>query len=354
VPTYHPAPLESPELLTWNAIRGTDVPWRGLLIGNGASIAVSSSFGYPSLLEVAASPNIDQPLRGGARQLFDALGTTNFEFVLASLKLAGRVCAATGVDYSAFPQLYRDVQQALFEAVGHVHVPWEIVAGRSLPRIRAELVRYKSIFSTNYDLLVYWAMMSEGDPDDFRDFFWELGGGPFDPANVEIWGAPAVVYFLHGGVHLRRTTGGGTLKRAAVGGTLLSQFRTDWESAESPLLVSEGTSADKLLSISGSDYLSFAYSGFARHTGNLVIFGHGLGEQDDHLVHAMNEWNSPPWNPRQIAVSVRGQLSEQQVRQEKARLAQRLPSADLWFYEADTHPLGEPNVRPTLFGVPLA
>jgi hypothetical protein len=85
-----------------------------------------------------------------------------------------------------------------------------------------------------------------------------------------------------------------------------------------------------------------------------VVFGHGLGPEDDHLVHAMNRWDSPAWNPRQIAISVRSQAGEQGIRQEKARLAQRLPAADLWFYDADSHPLGEPSVRPALFGQNLA
>jgi hypothetical protein len=348
MPTYHP-PLHTAELLEWPAIRAGDVQWRGLLLGNGASIAVAQSFDYRSLLGVARSANIEHPLVAGADALFGELGTSNFEYVLASLKLARRVCEATGVDASRFAPLYGDVQQALFEAVGHVHAPWEVLEGETLPRIRAELTAYKSVFSTNYDLLTYWAMMRDGDPNDFRDFCWRVDG-VFDPADTEVWGAPTLVYYLHGGIHLRRTQAGGTLKRLSQGENLLDQFRTDWASDEIPLLVSEGTSTDKLRSINGSDYLSFAYGSFARHRGNLVVFGHGLSDQDDHLVHAINRWDSPEWNRRQIAVSVRPTLSEAEIRQEKARLAQRLPHADLWFYNADSHPLGQPHVRPQLFG----
>ena len=57
------------------------------------------------------------------------------------------------------------------------------------------------MFSTNYDLLVYWAIMCEEDPNDFRDFFWDPSL-IFDSADVEVWGRPTVVHFLHGGVHL--------------------------------------------------------------------------------------------------------------------------------------------------------
>ena len=103
--------------------------------------------------------------------------------------------------------------------------------------------------------------------------------------------------------------------------------------------------ADKLRVINQSDYLSFVYERFAAHKGNLVVFGHGLGESDDHLVNAMERWGSP-WDPPQVAISIRSHGGEQAVRQEKARLAQRLPNADLWFYDADTHPLGTAHVLP--------
>jgi hypothetical protein len=109
--------------------------------------------------------------------------------------------------------------------------------------------------------------------------------------------------------------------------------------------VSEGTSDDKLRSITGSDYLTFCYTSFAQHKVNLVVFGHGLRRQDEHIVHAINQWDSSPFNPRQIAISVFSQAGEEEVRREKARLARRLSRADLWFYDADSHPLGAPNVR---------
>jgi hypothetical protein len=118
--------------------------------------------------------------------------------------------------------------------------------------------------------------------------------------------------------------------------------------------VSEGTADDKMRSISRSDYLSFAYSSFARHEGNLVVFGHGFGEQDEHLVRAINNWRSTGGGHRQVAISIRPQLDEAERRQEKAHLAHRLPHADLWFYDADSHPLGQPNVRPQMFGQDLA
>lgn len=343
--TYTPA-LDNADLLSWDDIRAAeDLRWRGLLIGNGSSIAVAESFAYPSLYDVACSGQIEHALGTASRRLFEDFGTRNFEFVLASLKLAGRVNAAAEINAPILSDLYREVQIALFESVASVHVEWERVALRTLSQIRRELLNYKRVYSTNYDLLVYWAMLREGDPYDFRDFFWSEGNF-FDPADVGILGDPTLVYFLHGGVHLRRTPNGRSLKRTAQQQNLLSQFPTTWESDEIPLLISEGDSNDKLVSINRSDYLSFAYRRFLEYQGNLVIFGHSLGATDEHLVRAINSWSTPE-TPRQIAVSVRRD-GDTALRQEKQRLAQRLPEADLWFYDADTHPLGRPNVRPRM------
>ncbi len=342
--TYTPA-LDNSDLLSWDDIRAAeDVRWRGLLLGNGSSIAVADSFAYPSLYDVACSERIANPLGTTSRRLFQDFGTRNFEFVLASLKLAGRVNAAAEIDAPVLSELYREVQVGLFESVASVHVEWDRVAPRTLGELRRELLRYKRIYSSNYDLLIYWAMLREGDPSDFRDFFWGAGNS-FDPADVGIVGDPTLTYFLHGGVHLRRTPNGQSFKRTAQQQNLLSQFPTTWESDEIPLLISEGDSNDKLVSINRSDYLSFAYRRFLEHQGNLVVFGHALGVADEHLVRAINSWSTPE-SPRQIALSVRRGMGDVATRQEKQQLAQRLPESDLWFYDADSHPLGEPNVRP--------
>lgn len=296
------------------------------------------------MYDVACSDGIANPIGAASRRLFEDFATRNFEFVLASLKLAGRVNAAAEIDAPILSELYREIQVGLFESVAAIHVEWDRVAPRTLGEIRRALLRHKRVYSTNYDLLVYWAMLREGDPYDFRDFFWSEGN-VFDPANVGILGDPTLVYFLHGGVHLRRTPDGRSFKRTAQQENLLSQFPTSWESEEIPLLISEGDSTDKLVSINRSDYLSFAYRRFLEHQGNLVVFGHGLGEADEHLVRAINSWSTPE-APRQIAISVRREIADVAIRQEKQRLAQRLPESDLWFYGANSHPLGESNVRP--------
>src|ERR1019366_1553977 len=106
----------------------------------------------------------------------------------------------------------------------------------------------------------------------------------FDGANTEASGNVTRMYYLHGGIHLRASTAGGTFKRVPLGSSLLQDFEVNFEAEELPLLVSEGTPDDKLAAIRRSDYLSFAYSSFAEHRGGLVVFGQSLGPSDRHLT----------------------------------------------------------------------
>jgi hypothetical protein len=99
--------------------------------------------------------------------------------------------------------------------------------------------------------------------------------------------------------------------------------------------IAEGTSNDKRQSIYQSDYLSFAYATLAHHEGPLAVFGHSLGESDEHIVEAIRGSGV-----RDIAISIRNGSPEQIVAR-KAAVVEKLPHASLRFFDAATHPLGD-------------
>lgn len=334
------SPRSDAELPSWDEI-ADDANWTGLLVGNGASVAVWPEFRYSSLFNVATSDHVEHPLTEDDRRLFEAFDTTNFEQVVASLKTAGVVAEALGLDFDVLEARYDSVQLALFEAVHSVHVPWEEVAERTIPGLFKILRGYRYVYSTNYDLLLYWASMEQGGVG-FLDFFWG-GGNTFDVFDTEIWRTRELwtrIFFIHGGIHLRRVQGGGTRKAVSSEGSLLEQFSTDYADEESPLLVSEGESADKLASILSSDYLTFAHRAFASHEGGLVVFGHTLSEQDDHLVAPMRSWRENP-----VAISIRPSDDDEPIIQTKDRFRGRLsPMKEILFFDAATHPLGDTSL----------
>lgn len=268
-------------LETWDQVRA-GAEFTGILVGNGASLAVWERFAYVSLYDVARNDNEHHRLTAPDVALFDTLDTRNFEYVLAGLATARRVNEALAIEAPAIPERYASIQQALVEAVRSTHVPWARVPGTVLEAIREELLNYRFVYSTNYDLLIYWAIMYE-NRGGFKDFFW---GSYFDPANTELWGKATTALYLHGGLHLYRTLRGRTLKRAATEHlNLLDLFGTEPEPGATPLFISEGSAEDKLESIHRSDYLAFAYTQLAHHEGPLCVFGHSLGEVDQHIIH---------------------------------------------------------------------
>jgi hypothetical protein len=320
-------------LPTWDAVRA-QIQFSGILVGNGASRAVWPAFGYDSLYNVALATA--HPLTPADVALFDAFGTHNFEQVLAALATARRVTTALDLHTQALVERYASVRTSLVEAVHATHVPWPAVPAATLQAIRGELLNYDFVYSTNYDLLIYWAVM-HGNEDDFKDFFW--APPYFDLANAEVWGEPTMVLYVHGGLHLYRNANGRTLKRhAEEGQNLLALFGMPIEGEDAtPLFVSEGSAGDKLASISRSDYLTFAYTALVQHEGPLCVFGHSLGETDNHIVQALAA------RPRQIAISILPGAPAGVIAT-KAATIQKLPDANLSFYDATTHPLGAPGL----------
>jgi hypothetical protein len=305
--------------------------WSALVVGNGLSQNLWQRFGYASLFEKASQSDGAQ-LTVADALLFERLQTQNFELVLSALATSKVVATALDQPLDLLAERENSIREALIQAVHSVHVPWLSVPAALLERVSTELENYASVYSTNYDLTIYWSVMQH--PSAFRDYFW---AEDFDVTNTEIWGKKTKVHFLHGGLHLYRRPNGQTLKRAATAGqNLLDQFGTPFKEAM-PLFISEGTAQEKLASIYRSDYLSFAFSCLAKEAGPMVIFGHSLGDSDRHLVKAIAAHNGRP-----VAISVR---AEGDIRQKKAAIIAALPNVTIHFYDAATHPLGAADLR---------
>lgn len=336
-----PTPGLTAELETWDQVR-KNTKFTGILVGNGASRAVWDRFAYESLFRIATSSKMTNRLSNLDLALFEKLNTRNFEQVLESLNTARLVAAALEMDLPVLNDRYTGIQNALIEAVKGTHIPWVDVPSTVLGSIRKELLNYKSVYSTNYDLLIYWAMMSQKQGGSFKDYFWN---GYFDLGNAEVYGCQTVVLYLHGGLHLYRTLTARTFKRRNEFGTNLldlfaKPFAEDEEEDASPLFISEGSATDKLASIRRSDYLSFAYTKLTHHQGHLCVFGHSLSGSDDHIVQALKRVRKGD----QIAISV-FPGSPNEVIAAKANAFEKLPSASLRFYDSSTHPLGAAGLK---------
>lgn len=323
------------ELEDWNALRAT-TSFSGLLIGNGASLAVWPQFSYDSLFEKAQTTR-NRPLGLTELSVFKAMDTNNFEQVLSALKTTIKVNAALTISSSSPRNRYFAIKEALIHAVRSVHLPWKQVQASGLQRINQALGEYRSVYTTNYDLLNYWAIMQA--PQKFKDLFWSEDS-TFDLGNTETKGTR--ILYLHGGLHLVKNLDGSTRKLTSSESTLLGSFAIN-TLGDVPLFVSEGSAEDKLKAIRNSDYLSFCYGQLAEHNGALCIFGHSLSAQDNHIVQALLDARI-----KTLAVSIYPR-SQAFIQHQKRHFAGLFVGRDvtLRFYNAKTHPLGHPELAVT-------
>jgi hypothetical protein len=338
VPQYLPS-LDNAELLDWSAVEELLGSELVLLLGNGASRVLWEGFSYQSLFAEATS-TVEHPLTDEDRALFAEFGGTDFELILGVLLDARRVCQVIGLDGASVGERYESIQRSLREAVGSAHVLWHQIPPQTLIELRSCYRSYRTVYTTNYDLVLYWAVMSRlPEPTEFVDFFWG-DGLSFDPWRTDVHSLSATeLLYLHGAIHLRRTASGGARKETpGDAGSLLEAFSLPFTADETPLIVTEGASSEKERAIRGSDYLSFAFERLASDNRSLVVFGQALGSQDLHIARAIREGGKRP-----IGVSIRGSASD--VAGRKRNYASRLGSVDLFFFDASSHPLGVPALR---------
>jgi hypothetical protein len=328
-------------LLSWQDIEQEQV-WGGILLGNGASLVLWDKFKYGSLFKTACVKNTIHRLGLKDLQIFRKLGTENFEAVLDALSTTDIIQGIIGDGSSNLQPYYYNIQHALFEAIYYVHPPDKLKDDniRIFKVLHEVLQSYDFVFSTNYDLILYWTIMSQNRGAGFKDYFWN-DGGFFDPNNTSIRGNPTRVLYLHGGIHLARLANGRTLKRCCTweDGSLQESLWKPRDDEAIPLFITEGKSRDKEAAISRSEYLSFAMDEFKKYKKPLVVFGHSLGVSDDHLATTIQGWGETP-----IAFSLRPDNSRD-VRQKKAYVRSRFPEAELYFFDSTTHPIGAFNLK---------
>lgn len=280
-----PYPIMQWAQLAANYHRGT------IMLGNGASIAVSPSFAYGSLLAHAQQRGM---LADDVNSLFDFFGTSDFELILRLVWQASNVNRSLQIPDNRTRQAYLNVRECLIQAVRDVHPDYELVSGK-LPSMYQFLRSFDTVLSLNYDLLVYWTMtygLSIQDGHLFKDCF--LGNGTFDDAwrrfrELYREQTNTLVFYPHGSLALCRNAVEQESKIHNGGAGLLEAILQEWRSERVvPLFVSEGTMQQKIASIQNSYYLSTVYREvLTSQRVTLTLYGWGLGEHDRHLLKRM-------------------------------------------------------------------
>ncbi|MGR2664356.1 DUF4917 family protein [Chromobacterium haemolyticum] len=306
----------------------SDLPMKNLLFGNGLGRTYCDKFAYQSLLESFGCSPVGR--YKCTKDIFSRLNTVNFEEVLRAIFHAHQVSID---NRDALKTLYIDVKKALIYAVNCVHPKYSEVPNEKIGKC---LASYGSVFTTNYDLIPYWAILSVG-MGKFIDFFW--GDGFFNPSDVEVFQGKTPIYYLHGALHLQSEAISDARKlsikvESGVNGAIDADFIDKF-----PLFITEGKSALKLNRIRGNSYLNFCYEQLSRSSGGLVIYGHDLNpEYDGHIIDAIRRSEN-----KRIAISVFSRLEDAQKSRFMHNVLAQFSGADveILFYESDSHPLAQ-------------
>lgn len=282
-----------------------------LILGNGASVAFDERFLYKSLLQKAIDEGF---ITKEVDAIFHKLGTNDFELILSSLATTRFICEKLEIkfideDFEKINDSYQQVRESLVKTVRKIHPEYEEVVER-LPVIANFMKKFRTVFSFNYDLLTYWAMLIGNDNGDheFKDCF---RSGIFYQ-DFEDWREPynselkkenvTLVFYPHGNLILStRTLDNEEVKIKDKRGRLLSTILNKWEAVENtPLFVSEGSEQDKLNAINRSVYLNSIYNrALKKSEESFVIYGWSIALQDRHLLRAISKAK-----PSKIAISI--------------------------------------------------
>ncbi|WP_374302891.1 DUF4917 family protein [Ferrovibrio sp.] len=273
-----------------------DASKKYLLTGNGFSIALKPDiFTYASLYD-----NADFSTKPYLPQVFEALSTRDFESVIKHLQSAAAIAAIylpTHPDLAA--RLREDaafIKEALVQAIAkrHPNRPFDITDAQYVS-CRKFLAPFGHIFTLNYDVMLYWALMhTEVDdldlmPDDGFRHPEENEEAPYVSWLQE---QSATVHYLHGALHL--FDNGHEIIKFTWSKTdipIVEQIRTALAENKFPLFVAEGTSASKKERIVHNAYLHKALRSLEgcckSANGAIVIYGHSLAENDFHILRCI-------------------------------------------------------------------
>ena len=270
-----------PEVIEFKkAIDATDVEDRALLIGNGFS---AKYFNYQSLLEAS---DLDESTPPG--NLFTALNTADFEAVVRALEGAVMVENAYGNNAHAKElELHAQrVREAIVKAINATHPKHREDLADQYPSSAEFLKNFPTVFTLNYDLLLYWVNLEDRKLDDgfglgkTKDSF----RGPFSTH------ALCQIFNLHSGLHLFDNGAGEILKAVANGSGVIPTITSSIENEHRlPIYVAEGTSEQKMRKINSVAYLRHCYEKLRQSSATIFIYGHSADENDAHVYRAIFE-----------------------------------------------------------------
>ncbi|MBD8847071.1 DUF4917 family protein [Priestia megaterium] len=309
-------------------IEGEENFLENLLFGNGFSRGFHD-FSYDTLYKVA-----EDKLTPKQKHLFEAFtNTSNFEEILHALKTAIRINDLYNITDDDLQKEYLHIKNALIRSVRDIHPQFDCLGTEKILMLVKVFLLFKdNIFTTNYDLLSYWAQVKVAQFKDYKCITDLFGKQPkeylhFKKEKVTL--NATKLYFLHGGLHLFMDKNGDVRKvvRNDKSELLLDAIETSINEGNLPLYVAEGNSEDKYKAIQNNTYLEYCYNSLSNLDGYLTIFGQDLGKSDNHLINGINQSKVEKVAFGIYDISKSGDIKE--------RIKQAIPNKEIVFFNSN-------------------
>lgn len=274
-----------------------------LLLGNGFSMAYDHTiFSYNALYEFIE--NLDNELLS---KLFNIINTKNFELVMQQLDNFLELAKVFSTDKELVSKLENasdELKTSLIDAIEKLHPEhvFEMPEEKSVKCfnfLSSFIDNEGKIFTTNYDLLMYWVLIRNQSQNAIDGFGREVEnpdayktGDDFEWSDLH-WGKnreKQSVFYVHGALPIF-DTGVEILKEVyteADGNYLLQNIKKRMDNKDYPVFVTAGNGRQKLEHIMHNRYLTDCYENLSKIQGSLITFGFNFGEYDEHIIDAVN------------------------------------------------------------------
>lgn len=311
------------QFLTFDDVmKQTEKSRRYLLLGNGFSMAYKKErFSFKNLLESATEG--EEPLikkNSPIYKLFLEFGTSDFEKIVRLLESSSQVLKYYNEDSNSTQTTMtsdaKSLKKHLVKVItnNHPELPTEILEEEYLSCINF-IKKFDTIFTLNYDLLLFWTTMryKELKDNDFfkndsearlniSDGFGNIGTETqkdyvvFKNDNSNYY---QTIHYLHGALHIfdnKHEIIKNTYSRTQK--ALKEQTLENLEKSIYPIFISEGTTNQKLAKIIHNSYLNSSYKTLktipekyknksTTQQTTLIIFGTMLKNNDEHIIDAI-------------------------------------------------------------------
>ena len=274
-----------------------------LLLGNGFSVSYDPKiFSYNALHDFVA--NVDDK---DLSKILSVLETRNFEVIMQYLDTFAALVEGLGGDKALktrVEQASTKLKMSLLDAVKQMHPEHVFKVPEDESEACATFLKHflntnGNVYSTNYDLLLYWVLMrndvlkhGDGCGRELENDTGEYMAPEDQEWSELIWGKnrdDQNVFYLHGALPFFDTGTDVVKEEYDAYNYLLQNIGARMEKGEYPIFVTAGDGQQKLNHITHNQYLTYCYDSFCQVEGSLVTFGFSFGEYDEHIIKAINK-----------------------------------------------------------------